>query len=68
MKKFVVYCLICVIFVFICPQKLPVSACSNEQIDFIYNNKIFSYQLENNIKTSNIFDTNYKINKYKINL
>ena len=64
MKKLVVFCLICVIFVIIFPQKLPVYACSSEQIDFFYNNKIFSYQLENNIKTSNIFDTKHKINKY----
>lgn len=64
MKKFVAFCLICVIFVLIFPQKLPVSACSGEQIDFFYNNKIFSYQLESNIKTSNLFDTDYKINKY----
>lgn len=64
MKKLVAFCLICVIFVLIFPQKLPVSACSGEQIDFIYNNKIFSYQLANNIKSSSIFDENYKINKY----
>ncbi len=64
MKKFVVFCLICVIFVLIFPQKLPVSACSDEQIDFIYNNKIFSYQLENNVKKSNVFDENFKINRY----
>ena len=64
MKKFVAFCLICVIFVLIFPQKISVSAHSGEQIDFIYNNKIFSYQLENNIKTSSLFDTDFKINKY----
>jgi hypothetical protein len=66
MKKFVAFWLICVIFVLICcaPTTLPVSASSNEKIDFIYNNKIFSYQLENNIKTSNVFDAKHKLNKY----
>ena len=65
MKKFVAFCLMCVIFCLTFSSTLPVSATSNEQIDFIFNNKIFSYQLEPNIKSSSIFDTNYKINKYK---
>ena len=65
MKKFVAFCLICVIFCLTFSSTLPVSASSNEQIDFIFNNKIFSYQLENNIKSSSVFDANYKINKYK---
>ena len=66
MKKFVAFCLICVIFVLICNSSTPihVSAHSKEQIEFIYNNKIFSYQLENNIKKSTIFDANYTLNKY----
>lgn len=66
MKKFVAFCFICVIFVLICiaPTPLPVLAQSKEQIDFIYNNKIFNYQLENNLKKSNIFDANHTINKY----
>ena len=65
MKKFVAFCLMCVIFCLTFSSTLPVSATSNEQIDFIFNNKIFSYQLEPNIKSSSIFDTNFKINKYK---
>jgi len=64
MKKFVTFCLMCVIFCLTFSSHLPVSATSNEQIDFIFNNKIFSYQLEPNIKSSSIFDANYKINKY----
>mgnify|MGYP003312098450 CR=1 FL=1 len=64
MKKFVAFCLMCVIFCLTFSSHLPVSATSNEQIDFIFNNKIFSYQLEPNIKSSSIFDANYKINKY----
>ena len=66
MKKFVAFCLICVIFVLIChvPTPLHASASSNEQIEFIYNNKIFNYQLEKNIKTSNIFDAKHKLNQY----
>ena len=64
MKKLVVFCLICVFFVMITPNKIQVFAADNEQINFIYNNKIFSYQLEKNIKTSDIFEFNHTINKY----
>jgi len=65
MKKFVAFCLICVIFCLTFSSYLPVSATSTEEIDFIFNNKIFSYQLDKNTKSSLIFDANYKINKYK---
>lgn len=64
MKKFVTFCLICVIFVWIAPNKMPVFSTSCEQINFIYNNKIFTYQLENNIKSSEIFEFNHQLNKY----
>ena len=64
MKKFVAFCLICVIFCLCNSNTMLVSATHIEQIDFVYNNKIFSYQLEQNIKSSSVFDIDYKINKY----
>lgn len=37
----------------------------NEEIVFNYHNRIFNYNLKNNIKTSNQFDLVYEINKLK---
>ncbi len=39
-------------------------AFSPENIDFVYNGKIYTYSLQENIKTSNVFNINYEINKY----
>lgn len=64
MKKFVAFCLMCVIFVMLAPNKLPVFAANYEQIHFVYNNKVFTYQLEKNIKSSEIFEFNHQLNKY----
>lgn len=36
----------------------------NEEIEFTYQGRVFSYRLSDNIKNSNIFDINYTINKY----
>jgi len=64
MKKFVVLCFICVIFCLNQPATLHVSASSAESIGFVFNNKIFNYQLETNVKSSQIFDINHSINRY----
>jgi len=42
-----------------------VFAYKSEAITFNYNNKTFTYSLDNNIKQSQQFDINYKINKHK---
>lgn len=36
----------------------------NEQINFYYNNRIFTYNLSENIKSSSQFDINLKLNKF----
>ena len=63
-KTFVVFAMI--IFVFSC-FALPISytyCLTDEQIEFTYNGRIFSYDLSKNIKRSSQFDLNYEINKY----
>lgn len=37
----------------------------NENINFYYNDKIFTYKLNKNLKQSEQFDINYQLNKYK---
>lgn len=37
---------------------------SSEKVEFYYNNKVFNYTLENNLKFNDQFDLNYKINKH----
>lgn len=64
MKKFVIFCLICVVFICLPHSKINVTATADEQLNFVYNNKVFCYQLTNNIKKSNIFEFDYAINKY----
>ncbi len=64
MKKFIVSCLLCVIFLAISTSVGVVYAFMPEHIEFVHNEKIFEYSLQSNIKTSNIFDLNYEINKY----
>lgn len=64
MKKTMLMCLICVIF-YVFTTSVGVVYCNqNEQIEFIHNGKIFSYNLSSNFKTSSQFDLNYEINKY----
>ena len=64
MKKGFLICLICVLFnVFLCSVG-TVYCSTSEHIDFFYNQKIFTYNLEDNIKISTIFNQNYEINKY----
>ena len=43
----------------------PVFALNNEKLEFYYQSQIYTYTLSENIKQSNQFDLNYKINKFK---
>lgn len=64
MKKLIPLCLICVIF-FTFFLSIGATFCfQNELIEFYHNGKIFTYSLEENIKKSEIFDINFKINKF----
>ena len=65
MKKAILPCLLCVIFFVVTLGVGQVYAFSPEDMQFNYNGRIFTYSLENNIKTSSQFDLNYEINKYK---
>lgn len=62
--------ILCVFFLifFVTSERITVYALSsgifNEQIEFVYKDKIFIYNLQPNIKKSNIFELNYEINKY----
>jgi vancomycin resistance protein YoaR len=64
MKKAFVPCLMCVFFFLVACNVGIVFACPNEQIEFMHNGKIFTYQLEQNIKTCNVFEIQHEINKY----
>ncbi len=64
MKKALPIVMLCVIFI-LSFNIQKVFAMDYEQIDFYYDNKIFSYSLVNNIKISSQFDVNFEINKYK---
>lgn len=64
MKKVILPCLLCVIFLLVSSSIGFVYAYTPEEMEFIYNGKVFSYSLADNIKTSNQFDLNYEINKY----
>ncbi|MBR1987752.1 MAG: VanW family protein [Clostridia bacterium] len=64
MKRLFSVLLLCVIFV-LCPHPQNiVYASNNETIEFVFENKIFEYNLSENLKHSEIFDINYEINKY----
>ena len=64
MKKFVTFCLICVIFLLFSTPNLRVSAANSEEIEFIHNNRVFVYSLANNIKTSNVYSIQNQLNKF----
>ena len=64
MKKLIPLCLICVIF-FTFAFSIGTTFCfENEHMEFEHNGRIFTYSLEENIKTSNIFNIDYEINKF----
>ena len=64
MKNFITLCLLCVIFLFSATTVGTVYAFQPEQIEFVYNGKIFNYSLDENVKTSSVFSVNREINKY----
>jgi len=64
MKKITLMCLICVIFYAFACSVGQVFCFSPEHIEFFHNQKVFTYRLENNLKTSSQFDLNYEINKH----
>ena len=70
MKKWIIplsiLCVIFLVFIF-SNETLTTYALSeriDEQIEFVYKDKIFLYNLDENIKKSSIFDIDYEINKY----
>ena len=65
MKRSFFLCALCVIFVFILVGIDKVYAIDYDHIEFLYNDRIFTYSLDQNIKTSTQFDINYELNKYK---
>ncbi len=64
MKTFVLTCFMCVFFLIISMNVGIVFAFKNENIEFTYQNKVFTYQLQSNLKQSNVFDVDYEINKH----
>jgi len=75
MKKFVVFCLICLSIYLLVPSFNSYIYCSannfslneynssyNETLEFYYKNRIFTYTLSNNILKSNIFTDKIRIN------
>ena len=64
MKNKILPCLLCVIFLLFSTSVGEVFAFYPEHIEFVYQGKVFDYELENNIKTSSVFDVEYEINKY----
>ena len=62
MKNTFVLAIICVIFISL--LNVAPTYCFDEQLNFMFNNKIFTYNLSSNIKTSEQFDFQYEINKY----
>lgn len=59
------FCFLCVIlFSVIFVHIGEVYCLNNEHIEFLYNGRVFNYELKENIKTSNQFDLNYDINKF----
>lgn len=64
MKKLVLPSVLCVIFLLFSMNVSIVFAFKNETLEFHFNNLIFSYSLEHNIKTSSQFDINEQINRH----
>ena len=64
MKKAILPCLLCVFFFLISTSVGSVFAFYPERMEFVYQNKSFAYNLEDNLKSSNVFDVDYEINKH----
>ena len=65
MKKIISVLLLCVIFVFCYHPHSITNAVGGDVVEFVFNNKIFEYDITKNQKHSEIFDINYELNKYK---
>lgn len=64
MKNLILTCLICVIFSMLSANIGFVYAFSPTTIEFIHNEKIFTYNLDDNIPTISQFDQKHRNNKY----
>ena len=58
------YLLLAIMLSFLCVGVGKVYCLDNEKVEFMYNGRVFYYELIDNIKSSSQFDLNYKINKY----
>ena len=65
MKNKVLICLLCVIFIVFALPVGKAYAFDDDYLEFYHKDKIFTYSLSHNIKTSSQFDINYQLNKYK---
>ena len=64
MKKLFLTCVMCFLFAVVSFNISSAFAFNSENVEFYINNKIFTYSLSNNIKTSNQFDINLQLNKF----
>lgn len=65
MKKAIISLFICFTLLVISLEINGVYCAPNERINFVYNGRVFTYELAENIKYSDRFDLNFEINKYK---
>jgi len=64
MKNLIISCLLCVTFLLIGSNYGYTYANFDEKLEFYHSNKVFTYSLKENIKSSKQFDLNFTINKY----
>lgn len=64
MKNTILPCLMCVFFFILSANVGVVFAYQPEHIEFVYQDRLFTYKLENNLKLSKVFDVDYEINKH----
>jgi vancomycin resistance protein YoaR len=64
MKKLLLTCVMCFLFGLLSVNIGHTFAFNNENLEFYYNNKVFTYSLSNNIKTNNQFDIKLQLNKF----
>lgn len=65
MKNFFTLCLLCVFFILLSTSVGVCFAFKSEHLEFVYQNRVFDYFLEPNIKQSSVFDASFQINKYQ---
>ena len=64
MKKTIILCLICVFFYTLISSVGHVYCFETDHLEFMHNGRIFTYNLYENIKTSNQFHLNYELHKF----